>query len=248
MIAADPQGSVFSGGSGRPYLVEGVGEDFFRAGSEPLRRVIPISDEESFLTARRLGDRGVLIGGSGGMAVAAAIQVAAAPERTTSWWCSTRLRPRLPPGCSTTSGWPTSASPRVRPVRRAILEARPSMDELLYVNPHQTVREAIASCAPTTSARSRCARTIRRSPPPRSRAVDELSLMEVIAKDPAVLDVPVEQVMGLSCRRSVSARRSSGRSRCRSRAALLVLAGVARCRSSARRHPLVLRRSPTSNS
>ena len=70
---------MFSGGSGRPYLVEGVGEDFFPAAWAPelYDEVIPISDEESFLTARQVSrEEGILIGGSGGMAVAAAIQVA----------------------------------------------------------------------------------------------------------------------------------------------------------------------------
>ena len=70
---------MFSGGSGRPYLVEGVGEDFFPAAWEPelYDEVIAISDEESFLTARRVSQvEGILIGGSGGMAVAAAIKVA----------------------------------------------------------------------------------------------------------------------------------------------------------------------------
>ncbi len=79
IIAADPEGSVFSGGSGRPYLVEGVGEDFFPAAWQPelYDEIIPISDEESFLTARRVSQvEGILIGGSGGMAAAAAIQVA----------------------------------------------------------------------------------------------------------------------------------------------------------------------------
>src|SRR6478752_1707686 len=79
IVAADPEGSVFSGGSGRPYLVEGVGEDFFPAAWAPelYDEVIAISDEESFLTARRVSQvEGVLIGGSGGMEVAAAIQVA----------------------------------------------------------------------------------------------------------------------------------------------------------------------------
>ena len=79
IVAADPEGSVFSGGSGRPYLVEGVGEDFFPAAWDPdlYDEVIAISDEESFLTARRVSEvEGILIGGSGGMAVAAAIQVA----------------------------------------------------------------------------------------------------------------------------------------------------------------------------
>ena len=56
IIAADPEGSVFSGGSGRPYLVEGVGEDFFPAAwdRDLYDEVIAISDEESFLTARRV--------------------------------------------------------------------------------------------------------------------------------------------------------------------------------------------------
>src|SRR3954447_21068886 len=79
IIAADPEGSVFSGGSGRPYLVEGVGEDFFPAAWDTslYDDIIPISDEESFLTARRVSrEEGILIGGSGGMAVAAAIRVA----------------------------------------------------------------------------------------------------------------------------------------------------------------------------
>ena len=31
VIGADPEGSVYSGGSGRPYLVEGVGEDIWPA-------------------------------------------------------------------------------------------------------------------------------------------------------------------------------------------------------------------------
>ena len=58
---------MFSGGSGRPYLVEGVGEDFFPAAWDPTSydEVIAISDEESFLTARRVSrEEGILIGGS----------------------------------------------------------------------------------------------------------------------------------------------------------------------------------------
>ena len=79
IIAADPEGSVFSGGSGRPYLVEGVGEDFFPAAWAPelYDETIAISDAESFRMARYVSQvEGILIGGSGGMAVAAAIQVA----------------------------------------------------------------------------------------------------------------------------------------------------------------------------
>ena len=56
VIGADPAGSVYSGGSGRPYLVEGVGEDFWPANYDPsvCDRVIEVSDGDSFAMTRRL--------------------------------------------------------------------------------------------------------------------------------------------------------------------------------------------------
>ncbi len=80
IVAADPEGSVYSGGSGRPYLVEGVGEDFWPTTYEPdlVDRTIAVSDRDSFMTARRVTcEEGLLIGGSCGTAVHAALQVAA---------------------------------------------------------------------------------------------------------------------------------------------------------------------------
>ena len=60
IIGADPSGSVYSGGTGRPYLVEGVGEDFWPTTFDPslVDRVVEVSDAESFLTARRVTQRG----------------------------------------------------------------------------------------------------------------------------------------------------------------------------------------------
>ena len=79
VIGADPEGSVYSGGGGRPYLVEGVGEDFWPATYDKniCDRIIPISDADSFHMTRRLArEEALLVGGSCGMAVAAALRVA----------------------------------------------------------------------------------------------------------------------------------------------------------------------------
>jgi cystathionine beta-synthase len=80
IVGADPEGSVYSGGTGRPYLVEGVGEDFWPTTYDRTicDDIIAVSDKDSFLMTRRLArDEGILVGGSSGMAVVAAAQVAA---------------------------------------------------------------------------------------------------------------------------------------------------------------------------
>jgi cystathionine beta-synthase len=79
IIGADPEGSVYSGGTGRPYLVEGVGEDFWPSAYDPsvVDGIIASSDAESFDLTRRLArEEGLLVGGSSGLAVSAALKLA----------------------------------------------------------------------------------------------------------------------------------------------------------------------------
>jgi cystathionine beta-synthase len=79
VVGADPTGSVYSGGSGRPYLVEGVGEDFWPEtyDRDIADRIIEVSDADSFAFTRRLArEEALLVGGSSGMAAYAARQLA----------------------------------------------------------------------------------------------------------------------------------------------------------------------------
>lgn len=79
VIVSDPDGSVYSGGTGRPYFVEGVGEDMWPGNYDPEvpDHVDAVTDAESFEMTRRLAqEEGLLLGGSSGMAVVTALRVA----------------------------------------------------------------------------------------------------------------------------------------------------------------------------
>jgi cystathionine beta-synthase len=202
IVAADPEGSVFSGGSGRPYLVEGVGEDFFPDAWQPdlYDEVIAISDEESFLTARRVSrEEGVLIGGSGGLAVAAGLQVARRAEPDD---IVVVLNPDSGRGYLSRvfdDGWMANYGflRECDLCVGAVLDARGDTPALLYVNPDQTVRAAIDLMR--TNGVSQL--PVCKNTPPFAAAevagsVDELELMDAAYRDPSVLSTPVEKVMG----------------------------------------------------
>ncbi len=78
VVGADPEGSIFSGEIA-PYKVEGVGEDFWPGtfDREIVDEFIQVTDRECFVAARKLArQEGILVGGSAGLALHAAIQVA----------------------------------------------------------------------------------------------------------------------------------------------------------------------------
>jgi cystathionine beta-synthase len=203
IIAADPEGSVFSGGSGRPYLVEGVGEDFFPAAydGDLWDEVIPISDEESFLTARHVSEtEGILIGGSGGTAVAAAIRIAkkAKPDDMIVVFNPDSGRGYL--STVFNEKWMANFGflKECDQCVGAVLDARnASIENLLYVNPSQSVSEAIEIMrANGVSQLPVCKNTPPFANAEVSGSVDELELMEAIYRDPGAMAVEVEKVMG----------------------------------------------------
>ena len=202
LIVADPEASVFSGGSGRPYLVEGVGEDFFPAAydAELWDEVVPVSDEESFLTARYVSQtEGILIGGSGGTAVAAAIKVAKEADDDA---VVVVFNPDSGRGYLSTvfnDDWMMNFGflQECDQCVGAVLDTRnASIENLLYVNPSQTVSDAIEIMrSHGVSQLPVCKNTPPFANAEVSGSVDELELMEVIHRDPGAMRTEVEKVM-----------------------------------------------------
>jgi cystathionine beta-synthase len=151
VIGADPEGSVYSGGSGRPYLVEGVGEDFWPTTYDRsvCDEIIEVSDQSSFALTRRLArEEGLLVGGSCGMATEAALQVArrAGPDDVVVVLLPDGGRGYLSKIFN--DEWMArygflSASGSEATVR-GLLEAKDgALPQLVHVHPTETVREAI---------------------------------------------------------------------------------------------------------
>ncbi|WP_049557341.1 cystathionine beta-synthase [Nonomuraea sp. SBT364] len=152
IIGADPEGSVYSGGSGRPYLVEGVGEDIWPAtyDTEICDEIIAVSDRDSFIMTRRLArEEGLLVGGSCGMAVVAALQVAAkaGPDDTVVVLLPDGGRGYLSKifndDWMADYGFLTTASEEGR-VGDVLARKGPGLPEFVHAHPHESVGTAIS--------------------------------------------------------------------------------------------------------
>ncbi len=204
VVGADPEGSVYSGGTGRPYLVEGVGEDFWPSAYDPAvpDEVIGVSDADSFAMTRRLArEEGLLVGGSCGMAVVAALEVARrlGPEDVV-----VVILPDSGRGYLTkifNDGWMSSygflAHPESVTVGDILRGKSGELPALVHTHPSETVRDAVTylreydvSQMPVVTA----------EPPVMagevSGSVSERELLDALFTGRAHLADPVERHMG----------------------------------------------------
>ena len=210
VVGADPAGSVYSGGDGRPYLVEGVGEDFWPTTYDPtlVDRVVKVSDAESFAAARRVTrEEGLLIGGSGGTAVHAALVVGRdlGPDAIVVVLLPDSGRGYLSKVFNdewmTRFGFLQSDGPCAGHVMDAKRAAAAGDDDpipdLVIVTPNESARRAVELMhehgvsqviVAVTSELPLASKEV-------SGTLSELQLMDKAFRDPGVLDRPVVEVM-----------------------------------------------------
>jgi cystathionine beta-synthase len=202
IIGADPEGSVYSGGSGRPYLVEGIGEDFWPEAYDPgvVDGVVMVSDRDSFLTARRVSrEEGVLVGGSCGTAVWAALQVGRelGPDAVVVVILPDSGRGYLSKvyddAWMADHGFLRAGGDTIEAV---LARKGPAIPPLVHVHPDETVRSAIAILKEYSVSQM----PVVKAEPPLALAevvgtVSDRHLLEAVLADPDVIDRPVEAVM-----------------------------------------------------
>jgi len=203
VVGADPVGSIFSGDEVHPYLVEGVGEDFWPATYDPtvVDRYVRVSDRDAFLMTRRLAElEGMLVGGSGGLAVYAALVVAAELDDPAAM-----VAVILPDGGRAylskifNDTWMASHGMLERQSDRTVgdvLRAKRAAGEippLVVVETRQRVRDAIAllhehrvSQLPVVS---------HTDPGAVVGSIGERGLLKHAADDPAIMGTPIVDVM-----------------------------------------------------
>jgi cystathionine beta-synthase len=202
VIGADPIGSIYSNEEVHPYLVEGVGEDFWPATYDRsiVDRYVTVSDRDSFLTTRRLAEtEGLLVGGSCGLAVHAALEVAAGiddPEAMVAVVLPDGGRGYLSKifndAWMDQYGFLERRESRVGDVLRAKSRAG-EIPPFVVVQTHQTVRDAIAllhqhgvSQLPVVSAND---------PDAIVGSVGERGLLKHAVDNPQVMSAEIAEVM-----------------------------------------------------
>jgi cystathionine beta-synthase len=205
VVGADPEGSLFSAPDepARPYLVEGIGEDFWPETFDPkvVDRYVRVSDRDSFLTARAITRReGILVGGSSGTALHAALVVAKElpKDAVVVVIFPDTGRNYLSKLFSDTWLLQYGFIERAQPIRvDEVLEAKHGeLPELITVSAHDKVRQAVDVLQEHGISQAPVVREDSADVAAFVGSIRERELLDRVFRDPDSLQADVAEVMG----------------------------------------------------
>jgi cystathionine beta-synthase len=202
VVGADPEGSVYSGDEPRPYLVEGIGEDFWPGTFDPsvVDRYVRVSDRDSFLTARAVTrQEGILCGGSCGSAVFAALQVARELDETKTVVVLLPDTGRQYLSKVYSDSWMLQhgmlGRPEVVRVEEVLASKAGPLPPLITVSAHAKVRQAVDELQRNSISQAPVVREDGTDVAQFVGAIRDRELLERIFRDPDALQADVAEVM-----------------------------------------------------
>jgi cystathionine beta-synthase len=205
VVGADPEGSVFSAPEEdpRPYLVEGIGEDFWPDTFDPsiVDRYVRVSDRDSFVAARAITrQEGILVGGSSGTALHAALEVADeyGPEATFVVIFPDTGRNYLSKLFSETwmLQYGFAERPEVIQVEEVLAAKRGEVPSVVAVGVHEKVRHAVDTLQQFGISQAPVARDESGEVSALVGSIRERALLDRVFRDPDALQSDVAEVMG----------------------------------------------------
>jgi cystathionine beta-synthase len=203
VVGADPEGSLYSGDEARPYLVEGIGEDFWPETFDPsvVDRWVRVSDRDSFRLARAVTrQEGILVGGSSGTALYAALEVALELDETATVVVIFPDTGRNYLSKLYSDSWLLQYGMLERPevVRvEEVLSAKPGdLPSLVTANAHDKVRQAIDALKEYGISQAPVVRERSAEVSQFVGSIQERALLDRIFRDPDALQADVAEVMG----------------------------------------------------
>ena len=202
IVGADTEGSVYTGDDPRPYLTEGIGEDFFPETFDPsvVDRWVRVSDRDAFLTARAVTrQEGILVGGSAGSAVAAAITVAADYDADTTIVVLLPDTGRQYLSKIFSDGWMRQygflEAPETITVDHVLAAKGHELPTLITVNAHDKVRQAVDVLQGNGISQAPVVREASTDVAQFVGSIRDRELLERVFRDPDALQADVAEVM-----------------------------------------------------
>jgi cystathionine beta-synthase len=202
IVGADTEGSVYTGDEPRPYLTEGIGEDFFPETFDPdiVDRWVRVPDREAFLTARAVTrQEGILVGGSGGSAVYAALEVARDYDADATIVVLLPDTGRNYLSKLYSDGWMRQygflEGPEVTTVEQVLSAKGPELPPLITVGAHDKVRQAVDVLQASSISQAPVVREGSTDVSQFVGSIRDRELLERVFRDPDALQADVAEVM-----------------------------------------------------